>query len=236
MAKINYTDFLGDLGTLRFEYTPDEMHTNMDDSGNRKAVYFDDNGGEKIVLKGSNFAYLDGDLLQGSVHKIFFQDEEGHTTAKITGVDFSAKQLDNLLTNGFDLHEFLAKAMKGKDTLNGTENRDLAWAGGGSDKIKAFGGNDSVNGEGGNDVMTGGTGSDFFFFMHEDKGGKDIVTDFDAKGGGDNQDYVEGSIDDVLSIKQVGDDLVLNYGGGNTLTLLDIDKSDFNEDDFKFAI
>ena len=111
-----------------------------------------------------------------------------------------------------------------------------SWAAGGNDKIKAFGGDDSLNGEAGDDRMTGGGGSDFFFFMHEGKGGKDIVTDFDAKGGGDNQDYVEGSIEDVLSIKQVGDDLVLNYGGGNTLTLLDIDKSDFSADDFKFAV
>lgn len=236
MAKIKYTENLGDLGTLRFEYTPDEMNTDMDASGGEKAVYLDGNGGEKIILKGQNFAYLDGDLLKGRVDKIVFQDENGNTTATISGVDFKAKQLDNLLTEGFDLHNFLQKAMGGMDRFKGSENRDLAWAGDGNDKIKAFGGNDSVNGEGGDDIMTGGTGSDFFFFMHDDKGGKDIVTDFDAKGGGDNQDYVEGSIDQVLSIKQVGDDLVLNYGGGNTLTLLDVDKSDFNADDFKFAI
>lgn len=236
MAKINYTDFLGDLGTLRFEYTPDEMHTIMDDSGNRKAVYLDDNGGERIVLKGSNFAYLDGDLLQGTVHKIFFQDEDGHTTAKITGVDFSAKQLDNLLTNGFDLHDFLAKAMKGKDTLNGTENRDLAWAGGGNDTIKAFGGDDSLNGEGGNDIMTGGGGSDHFFFMHDGKGGKDVITDFNADDLSAGHDFIAADPDDVLSMKQVGDDLVLNFGGGNTLTLLDTDKDDFGKSDFHIPI
>jgi Ca2+-binding RTX toxin-like protein len=236
MAKIKFTDNLGDLGTLRFEYTPDEMTTDMDASGDNKAVYVDGNGGEKIILKGENFAFLDGDLLKGKVDKIVFQDESGNTTATISGADFKAKQLDNLLTEGFDLSDFLEKTMSGFDTFKGSENRDLAWAGGGNDKIKAFGGNDSVNGEAGDDIMTGGAGSDFFFFMHEDKGGKDVVTDFDAKGGGDNQDYVEGSIEDVLSIKQVGDDLVLNYGGGNTLTLLDVDKSDFNADDFKFAI
>jgi Ca2+-binding RTX toxin-like protein len=236
MAKIKFTDNLGDLGTLRFEYTPDEMVTDMDASGDNKAVYIDGNGGEKIILKGESFAFLDGDLLKGKVDKIVFQDENGNTTATISGADFKAKQLDNLLTEGFDLSNFLQKTMSGFDTFKGSENRDLAWAGGGNDKTKAFGGNDSVNGEAGDDIMTGGAGSDFFFFMHEDKGGKDVVTDFDAKGGGDNQDYVEGSIEDVLSIKQVGDDLVLNYGGGNTLTLLDVDKSDFNADDFKFAI
>jgi Ca2+-binding RTX toxin-like protein len=236
MAKIKYTDSLGDLGTLRFQYTPDEMHTDMDASGGEKAVYIDDNGGEKIILKGENFAYLDGDLLKGSVDKIIFQDSEGHTTAMISGVDFKAKQLDNLLTEGFDLHNFLDKAMSGKDLFKGSGNQDLAWAGDGNDRIKAFGGNDSVNGEAGNDIMTGGSGSDHFFFLLDDEGGKDVVTDFDAKGGGDNQDYIAAQFDDVLSIKQVGDDVVLNFGDGNTLTLLDTDKSNISEADFHMPI
>ena len=236
MAKITFTDFLGDFGNLRFEYTPDEMHTDMEISGGSQAVYVDGNGGEKIILKGENFAYLDGDLLQGTVDKIVFQDENGNTTAKISGVDFKAKQLDNLLTEGFDLHSFLEKAMSGKDTMTGTENRDLAWAGSRDDRIKAFGGNDSLNGQGGDDRMTGGSGSDYFFFMHDGKGGKDVITDFDARGGGENQDYIATSFDDVLSIKQVGDDVVLNYGDGNTLTLLDTDKSDIGKADFDIPI
>jgi hypothetical protein len=84
--------------------------------------------------------------------------------------------------------------------------------------------------------MTGGSGSDHFFFTHDGKGGTDVITDFDAKGGGDNQDYIATSFEEVLSIKQVGDDLVLDYGDGDTLTLLDIDKSDFGKSDFHIPI
>jgi Ca2+-binding RTX toxin-like protein len=236
MARIKYTENLGDLGSLRFQYTPDEMHTDMDASGGDKAVYIDANGGEKIILRGQNFAYLDGDLLKGSVSKIIFQDEDGHNTAVVSGVDFKAKQLDNLMTNGSNLFDFLEKIMSGRDTFIGSDNQDFAWAGGGNDRIRAFGGNDSVNGEGGNDVMTGGSGSDHFFFLHDDKGGQDVIKDFDAKGGGDNQDYIATGYDDVLSIKQVGDDVVLNYGDGNTLTLLDTDKSNISEADFHIPI
>jgi Ca2+-binding RTX toxin-like protein len=236
MAKIKYTDNLGDLGTLRFEYTPDEMNTDMDVSGGEKAIYVDGNGGEKIILQGENFAYLDGDLLKGRVNKIIFQDENGDKTAVVSGVDFKAKQLDNLLTEGSDLQDFLDKIMGGKDKFSGTDNQDLAWAGKGNDLIKAFGGDDSVNGEGGNDVMIGGAGSDHFFFMHDGKGGNDVVKDFDANGGGDLQDYIAAEFEDVLSIKQVGDDVVLNFGDGNTLTLLDTDKSDIKQDDFHIPI
>lgn len=232
MAKVKYTDFLGDNGSLMFGYTPDQMHTVMDQSGDNKAVYLDESGGGKVILKGENFAYLDGDLLMGSVDKITFKDEDGNTTAVVSGVDFKAKQLDNLLTEGFNLTNFLDKIYSGKDTFTGTGNDDVFSTGNGNDRINGLGGDDSLNGQMGNDRMTGGGGSDFFIFIIEDGGGKDVVTDFDARGGGEKQDYIGGSIDDVLSIKQVGDDLVLNYGGGNTLTLLGVDKSDLSGADF----
>ena len=110
------------------------------------------------------------------------------------------------------------------------------WTGKGDDLIKSYAGNDSVNGEGGNDVMVGGAGSDHFFFNLGGKGGTDIVKDFDAKGGGENQDYIATDFEEVLSIEQVGDDLVLDYGDGNTLTLLDVDKSDFSQADFHVPV
>lgn len=238
MAKIKINDALGELGSLRFDYTPSQMYADTELSGNNKAVYFDDDGGEQIILKGRNFASLDGDLLKGTVEKIIFKDAEGHTTAVTSGVDFKAKHIDNLLTDddSSNLYYFLNKMFGGKDVYTGSENGDFAWAGKGNDVIKAMGGNDSVNGEGGNDIMTGGSGSDHFFFMHEGKGGTDIITDFDAKGGVGNQDFIATDFEDVLSIKQVGDDLVLDYGDGDTLTLLDIDKSDFNKNDFHVPI
>lgn len=236
MAKIAPTYFLGDLGTLKFQYTPDDMHTLMDLSNDRRAVYLDEDGGQKLILKGENFAYLDGDLLQGSVHKIIFKDNDGNTTEVVSGVDFKAKQLDDLLTNGSNLGEFIEKIQSGKDTYNGTALADLAWAGKGGDRIFGRGGDDSINGEGGNDRMTGGAGSDHFFFMLDGKGGTDVITDFDAVGGGTNQDYIGADFDDVLSIKQVGDDVVLDFGGGNTLRLLDTDKSDIGKADFDMPI
>jgi Ca2+-binding RTX toxin-like protein len=236
MAKIKITDALGDLGSLQWGYTPDEMHTMMDESGNRKALYLDDDGGGTIMLKGTGFAYLDGDLLKGTVNKIIFRDGESNITATVSGGDFKAKQLDNLLTEGFHLGEFMEKIYRGKDDFTGSDNRDFGWTGKGDDTIDGKGGNDSINGELGDDRMTGGAGSDYFFFMQGGQGGEDVITDFDAKGGGEKQDYIAGNIDEVLSIKQVGDDLVLDYGGGNTLTLLDVDKSDFNGDDFAVVI
>lgn len=234
MAKITYKDALGDLGSLRFNYVPDQMFTDMDKSGNEKAVYFDDFTGASMVMKGRNFAYLDGELLKGKVESIVFKDEDSNTTATIDGLDLKAKTMHGLATADGDqnLYEFLKKAFSGDHDFTGTKNEDFAWADGGNDVIKALGGADSINGMGGNDVMTGGGGSDHFFFLHEGKGGKDVITDFDANGAGNDQDYIAANFDDVLSIKQVGDDVVIDFGFGDTLTLLDTHKKDINVLDF----
>ena len=234
MAKINLKEALGDLGSLRFSYVPDQMFTDMEKSGNEKAVYFDDFNGTSLVLKGKNFAYLDGELLKGTVESIVFKDEKGNTTATVDGLDLKAKVMHGLATADGDqnLYEFLKKAFSGDDEFTGTKNQDFAWADGGKDVIKALGGADSINGMGGNDVMTGGGASDHFFFLHEGKGGKDVITDFDATGAGQDQDYIAANFDDVLSIKQDGDDVVIDFGFGDTLTLLDMEKNLINEGDF----
>lgn len=238
MAKIKYTEALGDLGSLRFSYMPDAMNTDMDKSGGEKAVYLDSFSGTSLVLKGHNFAYLDGELLKGRVEGIVFKDEDGNTTATVEGLDLNAKKVHNMATadEHFNLYELLQTAFGGDDKFEGTKNQDLIEAGGGNDVINGKGGADSLNGMKGNDTMTGGGGSDQFYFLFEGKGGRDVITDFDSKGGGDDQDYIMANFDDVLSIKQVGDDVVIDFGFNNRLTLLDTNKGSIGEADFHMPI
>ncbi|MBX9459204.1 MAG: hypothetical protein KL863_25935 [Rhizobium sp.] len=92
MAKIRITEALGDLNSLRWDYTPDEMHTVMEESGDRKALYLDEAGGGTVMLKGTGFAYLDGDLLEGSVSKIIFRDAESNVTTKVSGAGLQGGQ------------------------------------------------------------------------------------------------------------------------------------------------
>lgn len=92
-------------------------------------------------------------------------------------------------------------------------------------------------GSGGNDTFTGGKGDDQFVFGSIF--GKSKITDFDDKGGDDLIvfDYVPGFDDfsDVKGLmKQKGDDVVLNFGDGNSLTFLDIQKKELKPDDFDF--
>ena len=82
-------------------------------------------------------------------------------------------------------------------------------------------GDNLLNGGKGNDVLTGGAGRDTFVIA---KGaGSDVITDFQAGASGDTlklDGFTFKSLTDITSLgQQVGADLVLNLGSGQTVTL-----------------
>lgn len=134
-----------------------------------------------------------------------------------------------LANDGIDA--MLAKVYAGKDTFHGSKVGDVVNAGAGADRLFGGGGEDGLAGEAGNDTVVGGGGSDQFVFR---KGyDQDVVTDFDAKGGGHDQDYVLVVADAEFDIVGHGRDTVIDFGHGDTLTLLDVRKSQVTEDDFQ---
>jgi Ca2+-binding RTX toxin-like protein len=98
---------------------------------------------------------------------------------------------------------------------------------------------DILVGSGGNDKFTGGKGDDEFVF--ESTIGKSSIADFDDKGGDDLVvfAYIQGIVDfsDVKgAMKQKGSDVIVDFGDGNTLTFLDIQKKELKADDFEFPL
>lgn len=104
-----------------------------------------------------------------------------------------------------------------------------------ANRLSGLGGNDTLNGHRGNDRLTGGTGSDTFIF---DNGyGSDIVRDFvhdidlirlTSMTGIDDFDDLAGKM------KQAGDDVVINFGDGDKLTIKNTVLGTLSEDDFLF--
>ena len=90
----------------------------------------------------------------------------------------------------------------------------------------------------GDDVMTGGAGDDTFVFT--DDHGRDTITDFLAgAAGGDVIDLrrltAAAAFTDVMAAAaQVGDDTVIDFGDGNSITLLGVDATQLEEQDFLF--
>ncbi len=112
--------------------------------------------------------------------------------------------------------------------------------GGGADNISGLNGADTLNGGTGNDTLAGGAGNDTFVFATGT--GADRINDF-----------VEGAaVADVINLQgfgaafdsfgeviaaatQVGGDVLFNFGGGNTLTVVGSVIAGFNANDFSFG-
>src|SRR5262249_20517699 len=103
------------------------------------------------------------------------------------------------------------------------------------------GGNDLLGGRGGNDTLIGGASSDMFFYS----AGADVVTDFDRSSGsfnhaeGDGINLVGSGITSFAQLQplmsQNGGDTLINFGGGNTLTLSSVTPGNLTAGDFAFS-
>ena len=122
-----------------------------------------------------------------------------------------------------------ARIIEISSELTGTDGNDIL-----------VGGNDAdiLNGGGGNDILTGGAGDDLFVFT--DGGNDDTVTDFTVGAATDDTIDLTGTsavsdFEDVQSIaSQVGNHTVIDFGGGDSITLLGINVGDLHQDDFLF--
>ena len=94
---------------------------------------------------------------------------------------------------------------------------------------------DIIDGGAGNDLLTGGAGDDQFVFAAGNSA--DTITDFVAGSG--TVDRINLTAFSNLTLQyvlthttQVGSHAVIDFGGGDTLTLLNVNKATLNVDDF----
>lgn len=111
---------------------------------------------------------------------------------------------------------------------------------GGSDNIATFSSADTLIGGAGADTLAGGAGADTFEFAAGF--GADRITDFaEGAGAGDVMRLVcLGAAFDsfgevIAAASQSGGDVVFNFGGGNTITVLSATVASFAADDFAFG-
>jgi Ca2+-binding RTX toxin-like protein len=120
------------------------------------------------------------------------------------------------------------------DTIIGTKFKDKLFGLGGDDKIKGQDGADTIDGGKGNDTLTGDKGDSYKdTFVFGKDSGKDVITDFDVK-----KDIIEiakglhgiKKASDVLKhADQKGKDVVIDLGGGNKITLKNVDIDDLKK-------
>ncbi len=130
----------------------------------------------------------------------------------------------------------------GHDELDGDSGNDLLYGGSGNDDLdggsgrdKLYGGSgrDELDGDRGNDVLYGGKGADRFVFDRND--GRDKIQDFKV-----GEDRIEIDIDAINGFGALNiydnakGNAVIDFGGGNTVTLKGVAKADLGASDFLF--
>ncbi|SPH24399.1 Bifunctional hemolysin/adenylate cyclase [Defluviimonas aquaemixtae] len=111
----------------------------------------------------------------------------------------------------------------GNDVLKGSNGANVLRGYGGNDRLDGRAGNDYLDGGSGGDTLTGGVGADHFVF-HKTYGA-DLITDFaygldelvldhSLWGGG----LTEAQVISIYA-SVIGENLVLDFGGGDTITL-----------------
>jgi glucose/arabinose dehydrogenase len=116
------------------------------------------------------------------------------------------------------------------------------------DTLTGGAGNDRLFGGAGPDILVGGSGADFLNggaeddrFVYAPGNGADLIFGFAAGPGTDDRIDLSAfhnitSLTDILGRgTQVGADTVINFGGGDTLTLQSVTRSSLSADDFILA-
>ena len=123
-------------------------------------------------------------------------------------------------------------------TVASSDLGDALTGGAGNDRLFGGAGPDSLDGGTGADFLNGGAGDDRFVYMPGY--GADTIFGFAAGGGSEDKinlafSNVSTFADVLARATQVGSDTVINFDGGDTLTLRNVARSSLAADDFLFA-
>ncbi len=114
--------------------------------------------------------------------------------------------------------------------MDGGNNNDILYAGNGADTLIGMAGNESLYGQAGDDQFNFAAGGD-----------DDVITAFSAGAASDDVILISGygstfdSFSEVLAAaSDNGVDTVIDFGGGDSITLVGVLVSQLHADDFAF--
>ncbi|MEW6350716.1 MAG: calcium-binding protein, partial [Thermodesulfobacteriota bacterium] len=190
--------------------TPDDITTRREGT---TLVLSYGSAGDEIRLPGFDYNGVNGSHV---VETLEFAD--GTQVALVNFVDPATEEDDVILGSYF---AEAINARGGNDTVTAFEGSDSVYGGTGSDSIDAGAGDDLIIGGPDDDTLVGGEGQDSFVFIPGD--GIDEITDTATLGEGNVIIFGEGILQDDLTTHMEGTTLVLEYGPGDAIRLLDFD-------------
>jgi Ca2+-binding RTX toxin-like protein len=141
------------------------------------------------------------------------------------------------LTNLLAANEIYFMGSSGADVFTGYSKDDFIIGGAGDDILSGGGGNDTLFGGAGNDTLDGGPGNDIY--VYDGRGTDTIAAGFVAGAASEDVIQITKGFTDFAGVfaamSDVGGNAVIDFGGGNTLTITGVTKASLHEDDFTFG-
>ena len=208
----------GSVGTDSFTGVNSALGSNFDDTYNASAFSagqfnsFQGNGGNDTITG------------NGSTQLEYFSSNAGVDVNLTTGVALGNSSVGTDTITG------------GVTGVQGSSFADTITGSSGNNSLFGNDGNDTLAGAGGNDYLNGGSGADKFVYANG--GGADFIGDFN-RGEGDRIDLtgvtgIFALADIQVRATQQGSDTLINFGGGNTITLANITVGSLVASDFVF--
>jgi Ca2+-binding RTX toxin-like protein len=220
MAKIIHGYALGQHDSIGTMYG----YGSFAETSKKHATWIETSGGDTVQIEGKDLKFVDDVLVSGTVTKLEFADFEHAEYGTITG-EFKAKAFS---MESISWNQVIERLSSGKDRVIGTSDADYLQGYDGNDVMKGGAGDDRLWGGAGNDMLYGGAGSDVFIVGVDPH---DRIYDFDANGGVGQQDFIYAE-PDPLNIYKDGNNVVVEFEGGSSVTLIDVKRSDISLDDF----
>lgn len=192
------------------------------------AIYHESPGADYIEIKGKGLEFDGAEIVKGTITSMTHYDADGVKYAAITGLEFKAKNLPDLETGRLWAFYTGEAMLAGKDKITGSSRNDALEGLGGRDIIKGLGGIDDIYGGAGNDRLTGGSGADEFYIFGGE--GHDTITDFESRGPDETHDHIYAEAGDY-TVRQRGDNTLIEFDNGTSITLLDFKKAHLDDGD-----
>jgi Ca2+-binding RTX toxin-like protein len=246
-------EYLTLVGTADIDATGNALDNSLaGNSGNNTLIGGDGNdalhgnAGDDKLFGGNGRDHLNGgtgadEMTGGADGDIYWVDNVLDRVIELTsdaGIDLvyatvsyaltgDAAGVEQLTQQGTDNINATGNALA--NTLSGNSGNNILIGLEGNDVLRGNAGNDTLIGGEGNDALYGGTGSDVFVFAPGS--GRDVIHDFSvAEDRLDLGDYgIDAFAQFALVASNVGANVVVNFGAGNTVTILNTQVHQFND-------
>ena len=190
--------------------------------------------GESDGLQGQ---YFFADFIQNTVSTLRFDGANWIATNRTSQIVADTGTVDAPASFGEDARgnlyvvDITGEVFRLTPTVSSSDTRDALSGGAGNDRLFGGAGSDLLDGGTGADFLNGGAGDDRFVYRLGGYGA-DVIFGFVAGAGSEDRVVFSGFSGPLTFATQVGTDTVFDFGGGNTLTLRNVQLGSLSADDF----